>query len=63
MQTFSKCDVIRTNPETGFWGIAVVLSEGRRIEIASGKMSYPMCHIAITPYKLEFSDSAILLVE
>ena len=50
MKTFSKGDVIRTNPENGYYGIAVVLSEGRRLEIAPGKMSYPMCHIAITPF-------------
>ena len=49
MKTFSKGDVIRTTPEKGYYGIAIVLTEGRRLEIAPGKMSYPMCHIAITP--------------
>lgn len=49
MQYFSKGDVIRTEPEKGYYGIAVVLSEGTRIEVAPGKMSYPLCHIAITP--------------
>ena len=49
LKTFSKGDVIRTNPEEGFYGIAVVLSDGKQLEVAPGKMSYPMCHIAITP--------------
>ena len=46
---FSKGDVIRTNPEEGFYGIAVVLNDPRKIEIATGKLSKPLCHIAITP--------------
>ena len=46
---FSKGDVIRTNPENGFYGIAVVLNCPEKIEISPGKWSYPMCHIAITP--------------
>lgn len=55
---FSKGDVIRTNPEEGFYGIAVVLNESQKIEIAPGKMSYPLCHIAITP--LIFQHEVIL---
>ncbi|MDR2204809.1 MAG: hypothetical protein LBE36_01430 [Flavobacteriaceae bacterium] len=41
---FNKGDIILTNPEEGFWGIAVVLSEREK----TPKL-YPMCHIAITP--------------
>lgn len=44
-----KGDVIRTNPEKGFYGIAVVLDEPERIELSPGKLSYPLCHILITP--------------
>lgn len=55
---FSKGDVIRTNPENCFYGIAVVLDEPERIELSSGKMSYPMCHIAITP--LIFQHEVVL---
>ena len=39
LKTFSKGDVIRTNPEEGFYGIAVVLSDGKQLEVAPGKMS------------------------
>ena len=46
---FSKGDVIQTSPEDGYYGIAVVLDNGTRIELDTGKMSFPMCHIAITP--------------
>ena len=46
---FKKGDVIRTNPEEGFYGIAVVLDDGKKLEMNTGKLSYPMCHIAITP--------------
>lgn len=41
---FNKGDVILTNPEIGFWGIAVVLSERDKTS-----EFVPMCHIAITP--------------
>jgi hypothetical protein len=41
---FNKGDVILTNPEEGFWGIAVVLSEREKTP-----EFFPMCHIAITP--------------
>lgn len=44
-----KGDVIRTNPEKGLYGIAVVLDEPERIELSPGKLSYPLCHILITP--------------
>lgn len=44
-----KGDVIRTNPEDGFYGIAVVLDDGEKFELSPNKWSYPMCHIAITP--------------
>lgn len=44
-----KGDVIRTNPEPGFYGIAVVLSEPEPMELQPQKWSYPMCHIMITP--------------
>ncbi len=40
----NRGDVILTNPEEGFWGIAIVLSERERTE-----EFLPMCHIAITP--------------
>ncbi|MCR5121784.1 MAG: hypothetical protein K6B74_05125 [Ruminococcus sp.] len=46
---FSKGDVIRTNPEEGFYGIAVVLNDPQRIELSAGKLSCPLCHIAVTP--------------
>jgi hypothetical protein len=41
---FNKGDIILTNPQEGFWGIAVVLSERERTP-----EFLPMCHIAITP--------------
>ncbi|HEY0056902.1 MAG TPA: hypothetical protein VGB63_16245 [Pedobacter sp.] len=44
VQLFNKGDVILTNPEEGFWGIAIVLSEAEKT-----KESYARCHIAITP--------------
>lgn len=44
VQLFYRGDVILTNPEEGFWGIAIVLSETEKT-----KESYPRCHIAITP--------------
>ena len=47
-RTFDKGDIFVTEPETGFYSIAVVLDDGCRIEF-SGRLSYPMCHIAITP--------------
>ena len=46
---FSRGDVIRTNPEKGFFGIAVVLDDGEKIELSDSRWSYPMCHIAVTP--------------
>lgn len=51
---FCKGDVIRTNPEKGFYGIAIVLDEGKKIELSPGNWSYPMCHIAITPLLFQF---------
>ena len=57
---FSKGDVIRTNPEHGFYGVAVVLDDCKKIELSPGRFSYPMCHIAITPllfqYKITMED-------
>ena len=54
IKLFSEGDVLLTNPEEGFWGIAVVLSEREKTED-----HHPMCHIAITPIirqrKIEFS--------
>lgn len=41
---FSEGDVILTNPEPGFYGIAVVLDTREKTEDF-----LPMCHIAITP--------------
>lgn len=29
---FTKGDIIRTNPKEGFYGIAIVLDDGRKIE-------------------------------
>lgn len=46
---FCKGDIIRTNPENGFYGVAVVLNDGVKLELSPGRFSYPMCHIAITP--------------
>lgn len=51
---FCKGDVIRTNPEKGFYGIAVVLDDGEKMELSKGRWSYPMCHIAITPLLFQF---------
>ena len=45
---FRKGDVIRTNPQKGFYGIAVVLDDSVKLELSPNKWSYPMCHIAIT---------------
>lgn len=51
---FKKGDIIRTNPEDGFYGIAVVLDDGKELELSPNKWSYPMCHIAITPLIYDF---------
>ena len=51
---FCKGDIIRTNPEPGFYGVAVVLDDGERSELSPGRWSYPMCHIAITPLLFQF---------
>lgn len=51
---FCKGDVIRTNPEKGFYGIAIVLDDGKKMELSRGCWSYPMCHIAITPLLFHF---------
>jgi len=55
VKLFNKGDVILTNPEKGFWGIAIVLSEREKTT-----ESAPMCHIAITPLifqkEVEFSE-------
>ncbi|WP_057940204.1 hypothetical protein [Algoriphagus resistens] len=51
----NKGDIIRTNPQEGFWGISVVLSEKEKTP-----ESHAMCHIAITPllfqHKVEFKE-------
>ena len=44
---FEKGDIIVTEPEDGFYGIAVVLDDAQCINI-NGRKSLPMCHIAIT---------------
>ncbi len=44
-----KGDVIRTNPEPNFYGVAIVLSEPKKMELEPGRWSYPFCHIMITP--------------
>lgn len=31
---FKRGDVIRTNPQTGFYGIAVVLDDGVKVELS-----------------------------
>lgn len=54
LSLFKKGDVIRTNPEDGFYGIAVVLDDGKKLEISPNKWSYPMCHIAVTPLIYDF---------
>lgn len=58
IKLLNKGDVILTNPEEGFWGIAVVLSEREKT-----KNYHPMCHIAITPiirrHKIEFCELKI----
>ncbi|WP_298756720.1 hypothetical protein [uncultured Psychroserpens sp.] len=45
---FNKGNVILTNPEEGYYGIAVVLSEKKNTH-----EFYPWCHIAITPLIFE----------
>jgi len=52
---FNKGDIIQTNPENGYYGIAVVLSEKEKtVE------SHPKCHIAISPIifdkEIKFED-------
>ena len=47
-QHFEKGDIIVTEPVEGYYGIAVVLDDGHRLELTPGRYSYPMCHIAIT---------------
>lgn len=58
IKTFNKGDVILTQPEEGFWGIAVVLSEREKTET-----TFPMCHIALTKimakHRINFSDLTI----
>jgi len=55
IKLFNKGDVILTNPEEGFWGIAVVLSEREKTPEFSAE-----CHIATTPLifqrEIEFSE-------
>lgn len=62
---FKRGDVIRTNPQEGFYGIAVVLDDGVKLELSPNKWSYPMCHIAITPliYDYEVTINDIDLVQ
>lgn len=47
-KNFKKGDVVLTNPQEGFYGIAIVLDEGQKVELSPGRWSYPMCHIAKT---------------
>ena len=51
---FHKGDVIRTNPEKGFYGIAIVLDDGVKTELSPGRWSYPLCHIAITSLLFDY---------
>lgn len=64
---FRKGDIIRTNPNEGFYGIAIVLDEGRKIELQPNMMSKPLCHIAITPhifdYEIDIDDIRNLKLE
>jgi len=62
---FHKGDIIRTNSEKGFYGIAVVLNNPETIEISPGKLSYPLCHIAITPliFNYEVTIDELLLIK
>ncbi|UWX65907.1 hypothetical protein NZD85_08305 [Empedobacter stercoris] len=59
IKLFNKGDVILTNPENGYYGIAIVLSETEKTP-----ESHPRCHIAITPlifdYEIEFSDLILI---
>lgn len=58
IKLLNKGDIIRTNPQEGFWGIAVVLSEKEKTP-----ERLPMCHIAITSllyqHKVEFEELKI----
>lgn len=51
---FSKGDIIRTNPKEGFYGLAIVLDDGRKVELQPNIISKPLCHIAITPYIFDY---------
>ncbi len=46
---FAKGDVIMTNPQQGYYGVAIVLDDAISIELSPGRFSCPMNHIAITP--------------
>ena len=58
-QILNKGDVIRTQPQEGFWDIAVVLSQREKTPEL-----HPMCHIAITPllfhHKVSFEEISII---
>ncbi|MCB6435846.1 hypothetical protein [Thomasclavelia ramosa] len=54
---FRKGDIIRTNPEKGFYGIAIVLDDGVKTELSPGRWSYPLCHIAITSLLFDYEIS------
>lgn len=51
---FCRGDIIRTNPADGFYGVAIVLDDGKKVELAPNKWSYPLCHIAVTPCRFDF---------
>jgi hypothetical protein len=55
---FDKGDIIITRPEAGIYGIAVVLDDAQRLDLGGGKLSYPMCHIAITPLLYDHEPTA-----
>ena len=38
-----------TTPESGYYGVAIVLDDAIPLELSSGRFSYPMNHILITP--------------
>lgn len=46
---FCKGNIIMTTPETGYYGIAIVLDDAIPLELSPGRFSYPMNHILITP--------------
>lgn len=46
---FAKGNIIMTTPESGYYGVAIVLDDAIPLELSLTKFSEPMNHICITP--------------